>query len=135
MRSGAGSGLSSDGENSCGYAAGSPAGLVALSFAAITDTAFHIHLGREGHKTCKIAIRRIQYCPGRCLGAIAADATDANGCLLIVVNHDRELHETDIKLTNLRTLDVLETQLGHGCDQAVDGLNGCIGRCALQTSC
>ena len=91
-------------------------------------------LGGEGHKTCKVAIRRIQYRPGRCLGTIAADATDANGCLLSVIDNYRELHQTEIKLTNLRTLDVLETQLGHGSDQAVYRLDGRIGRCALQMS-
>ena len=90
-------------------------------------------LGRDGHKTCKVAIRRIQYRPGCCLSTIAADATDANGCVMIVTDHDRELHKTEIKLTNLRALDVLQTQLGHGYDQAVDRLDGRIGCRELQT--
>jgi hypothetical protein len=59
-----------------------------------------------------VAICRVQYRASGCLGTIAADAADANRGLWNLVDHDRKLHETEIKLTNLRTLDVLQTQLG-----------------------
>jgi hypothetical protein len=88
-------------------------------------------LGWEGYKTYKIAIRRIQYSPRRCFGTIVTEETNANGGLLSVVDHDRELHQAEIKLTNLRTLDVLQMHLGHRYDQAVDCLDGGISCCAL----
>src|SRR4051812_39485180 len=81
--------------------------------------AYRSLLGWAGQKTRKVPIRRIQHCTSSCLGAIAADATDANRSLLSLVGCDRELYQAKIKLTNLRMLEVLQTQLSHWCDQTV----------------